>query len=62
MISGECQKLMQKAVRWPCGICGRGLGNNSIQCTSRQKWIDKKCSGIKVACTKSRSPLFVDVA
>jgi len=23
-----------KAVRWPCGVCGRGVGNNSIQCTS----------------------------
>ena len=27
MISGE----WQKAVRWPCGVCGRGVGNNSIQ-------------------------------
>jgi len=34
MISGEWQKVMQKAVRWPCGVCGRGVGNNSIQCTS----------------------------
>ena len=34
MISGERQKVMQKAVRWPCGVCGRGIGNNSIQCTS----------------------------
>jgi len=24
MISGEWQKVMQKAVRWPCGVCGRG--------------------------------------
>jgi len=22
----------QKAVRWPCGVCGRGVGNNSIEC------------------------------
>jgi len=28
MICGEWQKVMQKAVRWPCGICGRGIGNN----------------------------------
>ena len=47
MISGECQKVMQKAVRWPCGVCGRGIGNNSIQCTSCQKWVHWKCSGIK---------------
>jgi len=25
MISGEWQKVTQKAVRWPCGVCGRGL-------------------------------------
>jgi len=35
---------MQKAVRW---ICGRSIGNNSIQCTSCQKWVLRKCSGIK---------------
>jgi len=38
---------MQKAVRWPCGVCGRGVGNNSIQYTSCQKWVHRKCSGIK---------------
>jgi len=38
---------MQKAARWPCGVCGKGVGSNSIQCTSCQKWVHKKCSGIK---------------
>ena len=47
IISGERQKPMQKAARWPCGVCGRGVGSNSIQCTSCQKWVHKKCSGIK---------------
>jgi len=47
MISGERQKVTQKAVRWPCGVRGRGVGNNSIQCTSRHKWVHRKCSGIK---------------
>jgi len=46
MISEEWQKVTQKAVRWPCGVCGRGVGNNSIQCTSCKKWAHKKCSGI----------------
>ena len=44
MISGEWHKVMQKAVRWPCGVCGRGVGNNSMQCTS--------CKKLRVACTK----------
>jgi len=47
MISGEWQNVIQKAVRWPWGVCGRGVGNNSIQCTSDQKWVHRKCSGIK---------------
>ena len=54
MISGEWQKVKQKAVKWPCGVCGRGVGDNSIQCTSCQKWekwVHRKC-GKKVACTK----------
>ena len=38
---------MQKAARWPCGVCGRGAGSNSIQCTRCQKWVHKKCSGMK---------------
>jgi len=36
MISGEWQKVTQTAVRWPCGVCGRGVGNNSVHCTSCQ--------------------------
>ena len=47
MISGERQKVTQKAVRWPCGVCGRGVCNNSIQCTSCKKWVHRKCSSIK---------------
>jgi len=27
--------------RWPCGVCGRDVGSNSIQ------WVHRKCSGIK---------------
>ena len=37
---------MQKATRWPCGVCGKGVGSNSIQCTRCQKCVHKKCSGI----------------
>jgi len=33
VISEECQKLMQKAARWPYSVCSRGVGSNSIQCT-----------------------------
>ena len=42
IISGKLQKVTQKAARWPCDV-----GNNAIQCTSCQKWVHRKCSGIK---------------
>jgi len=37
---------MQKAVIWQLGVCGRGLGNNSVHYTSCQKWVHRKCGGI----------------
>ena len=31
MISGERQNVTwSKTARWPCGVCGRGVGSNSI--------------------------------
>jgi len=47
MISGERQMVKQKDVRWPCRVCSKGVGSNSVQCSSCQKWVHKKCSGIK---------------
>jgi len=47
MIRGERQKPMQKVARWPSDVRGRGVRSNSIQCASCQKWVHKKCSGIK---------------
>jgi len=47
MISGERQMVRQKAARWPCPVCSKGVGSNSLQCTRCQKWVHEKCSGIK---------------
>ena len=52
MISGERQMVWQKAARWPCGVCNKGFGSNSLQCTRCQKWVHKKCSGIKGSMSK----------
>jgi len=46
------QKVRQKAVRWPCGVCSKGVGSNSLQCNNCQKWVHKKCSGIKGSMSK----------
>jgi len=43
----------QKAARCLCGVCGRGIGSNSIQYTSCQKRVHKKCSGIKGSMCKA---------
>ena len=47
VLSGQRQKVRQKAVRWLCEVCSKGVGSNSLQCTSCLKWVQKKCSGIK---------------
>jgi len=47
VISGEWQKVTQKAVRCRlCGVCGRGIGNKLIECRSYQTGY-RRCSGIK---------------
>jgi len=47
MINGERQKPVQEAARWPCGVCGRGVGSNSIQRTTCQVWVHQKCTCMK---------------
>ena len=52
VVSGERQRRVQGAVGWPCGVCGGGVGSNSMQCISCQKWVHKKSSGIKGSMVK----------
>jgi hypothetical protein len=42
-------KVVDDTGKWPCGICRKGVGTNSIQCQSCKKWIHKRCSGIRIA-------------
>ena len=30
-----------------CGVCKKGVGNNSILCHGCKKWIHKRCNGVK---------------
>lgn len=32
--------------RWPCGVCRKGVGSNSILCQTCNHWVHRKCSGI----------------
>ena len=52
MISGERQMVWQKTARWPCEVCNKGVVSSSLQCTRCQKWVHKKCSGIKGSMSK----------
>ena len=40
---GEGGEVVQVG-RYPCGVCGRGVGVNSILCISCNKWYHKRCS------------------
>ena len=44
--------VRQKDVRWPCGVWSKGVGSNSIQCSSYRNLVHKKCSGIKGSMSK----------
>ena len=37
----------QDSVKYPCGICRKGVGRNSIHCLTCKKWIHKRCSGVR---------------
>ena len=44
LVSGkECETTVQSG-DYPCGVCGRGVGRNSVLCTSCGKWIHHRCS------------------
>ena len=36
-----------KSGKWPCGVCQKGVGRNSIFCSTCKCWVHAKCSGIK---------------
>ena len=46
MISSSEVRSGFEVGRWPCGVCRKGVGNNSIFCQSCKHWIHRKCSGI----------------
>ena len=33
--------------KFPCSVCGSGVGRNSLLGTKCQRWVHKKCSGIQ---------------
>ena len=39
--------MRMQSQKFPCSVCGNGVGRNSLRCTKCQHWIHKKCSGIQ---------------
>jgi hypothetical protein len=37
---------VKESGRWPCGVCKKGVGRNSILCRACCKWVHKRCSGL----------------
>ena len=47
MICGNVLDTIKLSGNYPCNVCRRGVGINSIFCTSCNAWVYKKCNGIK---------------
>ena len=47
MICGMGLDLLQSSDEFPCAVCRTGVGSNSIFCNSCERWVHKKCSGLK---------------
>lgn len=46
-MSGKNCGDIERTGKWSCAVCGKGAGSNSIQCTSCNGWVPKRCSGVK---------------
>jgi Reverse transcriptase (RNA-dependent DNA polymerase) len=45
----RCQvdaRQVMKTGKYPCAVCLKGVGANSILCTSCDAWVHSRCSGI----------------
>ena len=46
MISGRDFHTLQTSGKYPCAVCRKGVGKNSIFCSGCSFWLHKKCSDI----------------
>ena len=47
MVGSSGGKMIVNSGKWPCGVCGKGVQANSVQCTVCKQWIHKQCSGVR---------------
>ena len=55
MRSGKSGGEIVKTGRWPCAVCGKGVGANSFQCSDCCGWVHKRCSGARCPLVTIRS-------
>ena len=39
--------VAKESGKFPCAICSKGVGSNSVCCAKCKIWVHKKCSGVK---------------
>ena len=47
LVSDGSTKSTRETGKYPCSICHRGVGRNSVFCVGCKHWVHKKCSKIK---------------
>ena len=52
MIGGKHWRVVREVVGWPCGVCGGGVGDGSMQCAGCLRWVHGGVVVWQVACTK----------
>ena len=51
MVSAVGAGETRKAGAYPCRVCNKGVGSNSIQCTNCKNWVHRRCSDVKGSLT-----------
>ena len=46
VVSSIDGKMIVNSGKWPCGVCGKGVHANSVQCTVCINWIHTRCGGV----------------
>ena len=44
MVSGVNLQTLKDSGEYPCSVCRKGVGSNSIYCAGCSHWVHKKCS------------------
>ena len=47
MLMGREPAVRPQRGRYPCGVCGKGVGANSIWCQCCERWCHQRCLGLR---------------